>query len=151
MIFSVHGDWTHAETWKTFDPHFSFKTTVQMMLLGLELAMWVILCCSVSGKPGQAGLHLWESRGKIAFLFKKQHAVTSSHLTAHSLFSGDSCGVTNSPAGRGRWLRFGFPPALFRNHSQLLYLYGLVFPECKVSHNIPVHTLYLLLINAKNN
>lgn len=41
-------------------------------------------------------------RGKTAFLFKKQHADTSSHLTVHSLFSGGNCGVPNSPAGRGR-------------------------------------------------
>jgi len=80
MIFCVPRDWTHAETWKPFDPHFSFKTTVQMMLLALELAMWVILCCSVSGKPWQAGLHLWDSGEKLHFCLKSSmqtHPATS--------------------------------------------------------------------------
>lgn len=112
------------ETRKPSKPHLSVKTTVWMMMPILALASWLIPCCSVSGKPEQTGLQVWDPRGKKGTLFKRRHANTSSYLMFHSLLAGGNGGVATSPVPRSRCMSLPVPPALPGVHSHLLYFMG---------------------------
>lgn len=95
-----------------------------MMMPILALASWLIPCCSVSGKPEQTGLQVWDPRGKKGILFKKRHANTSSYLMFQSLLAGGNGGVATSPVPRSRCMSLPVPPALPGVHSHLLYFMG---------------------------
>lgn len=143
------------ETRKPSKPHLSVKTTVWMMMPILALASWLIPCCSVSGKPEQTGLQVWDPRGKKKALYLRGGMQTHPAI---------SCFIVCWLGAMVEW-----PPHLFQEADAWVSLFLLPclesthicftlwvgFPWVHPCCNLPawhfVHMLYLPLINAKKN